>query len=80
MTKQKHSFTLVMFSIITLILTLNMQSRADSVYAIPNQHDDSLYVYDVLEGPQEGELEYRGTYNLKYDGAAECYFGRLFYS
>lgn len=64
MTKQKHSFTLVMFSIITFILTLNTQTRADSVYAIPNQHDDSLNVYEISEN---GSLDYRATYDLIYN-------------
>jgi len=54
--------------VFTFMFTFEASAEAASVYAIP-KHDwgERLNVYDVLEGPHEGQLEYRATYNLGYD-------------
>ena len=59
MTHAKHTSTLFLFLIISLILTLNTQTCADSVYAIPDHWGATLNVYDILEGSEAGQLKYR---------------------
>ena len=60
---QKKCFTFGL--IIVLVCSIPTSVEARSVYAIPKHEGLSLNVYDVLEGAQEGQLEYRATYSLK---------------
>ena len=63
MAYQKQTLTLTLFAIFALIFTFDMSAEAASVYAIPNQHDDSLNVYEISEN---GSLDYRATYDLTF--------------
>jgi len=69
MSFQKETITLGLF--IVLLCDIPTRVEARSVYAIPQHAGSSLNVYDVLEGIQEGQLEYRATYSLKYASAAD---------
>jgi len=62
MTLQKGAITVSVFIIILCAIPTSIEAR--SVYAIPKHTDKTLNVYDVLEGTQEGQLEYRATYQL----------------
>ena len=50
--------------LIILLCGIPISVEARSVYAIPQHAGSNLNVYDVLEGAQEGQLEYRATYKL----------------
>lgn len=59
---QKERVTISLLIIFLFSIPTSVQGR--SVYAIPEHDGSNLNVYDVLEGPQEGHLEYRATYEL----------------
>ena len=61
---QKKTFRIVLFSILVFMVTSQTPAGVDSVYAIPKHTGATVNVYDILEGPQEGELEYRAKYEL----------------
>ena len=72
MSPQKECITVSL--LIVLLFSIPTSVEARSVYAIPKHWSvggATLNVYDVLEGAKESQLEYRATYNLKYDGAAD---------
>jgi len=66
--------TLTFNLLLSFVLFCNVHSlsTAASVYAIPKHWNGAtVNVYDILEGNAEGELEYRATYDLLRDGAAD---------
>ena len=69
MALQKEAFTVSVFIIILCAIPTSIE--AASVYAIPKHTGKTVNVYDIQEGAQEGQLEYRAMYNLKYDGGAD---------
>jgi len=75
MSDQRKILTLSLTANLTILLICQNSAIARSVYAIP-QHwgaeEATLNVYDVLEGSDEGKLEYRATYDLKWGGACDA--------
>lgn len=70
MVHQKNVITLSLFAFFIFIFI--SPAKADSVYAIPKHWGASeLDVYEILEGNDEGKLDYRATYDLKYSGAGD---------
>jgi len=70
MSSQKENISLGLIIFLLCVITTSVHGR--SVYAIPTHTAAILNVYDVLEGAQEGQLEYRATYDLKYGGGADA--------
>jgi len=74
MTYQKQALTPIFLAILVFLLAFDIVAEADSVYAIPSHWgagEATLNVYDILDDLDEGKLEYRATYDLKYPGACD---------
>ena len=74
MSDRKKNGIIVLLTILAILPIYQNPAIARSVYAIPDHwgvEEALLNVYHVLESSQEGQLEYRATYDLKYGGAAD---------
>ena len=69
MSFQKERITIS--SLIIFLCSFPTSVQARSVYAIPQHTGSTVNVYDVQEGAQEGQLEYRATYKLLHGGACD---------
>ena len=67
----KKITTLPLLGFLIFLSVKNTHTLADSVYAIPQHTGSIVKVYDILEGYEEGKLEYRATYSLTAGSPAD---------
>ncbi len=63
MSKVKPHFLFIV--VLTAFLSIYSSAKAKTVYAIPNHSVGTVKAYDIQSGYQDGQIDYRATYDLQ---------------